>query len=117
MPEMPDEIDDRAAEGVEALFAIADLAGADWAKRARASIVSVLKRKTCEEPSWGVQLLSSICMVWLYEESEQGGLRLKNDPEDKLFTDDLLNRLKGEPEEPWANWGKTGEGLDSRGLA
>src|SRR5262249_28792445 len=58
-PFVPEALNDRAAEGWEALFAIADLADGDWPGRARSAAVALHARGR-DEDSLGVQLLRSI---------------------------------------------------------
>ncbi len=103
-PDLPDQLTDRAQDGAEPLLAIADLAGEDWAKRARASLVALhTDRASEDEDSWGVRLL--------------GDIRAAFGTADRLSTTELLDGLKEDEEAPWGGWGKTGDGLNSRGLA
>jgi uncharacterized protein DUF3631 len=58
-PELPAELDDRAADTWEPLLAIADLAGGDWPIRARqAAVVLSADGNTDDVDSLGVRLLS-----------------------------------------------------------
>ena len=54
-PVVPEALNDRAAEGWESLFAIADLAGGEWPERARAAALA-LHAHGRDEDSLGVQL-------------------------------------------------------------
>jgi hypothetical protein len=58
-PELPAELDDRAADCWEPLLAIADLVGGDWPERARRA-ARLLSTKEREDDSLGVKLLSDI---------------------------------------------------------
>lgn len=102
-PTLPDQLSDRAQDGAEPLLAIADAAGGDWPKRARASLVSLHGERPDEEDSWGVHLLTDI--------------RAAFEGQDRLSTAELLEALKDEEEAPWAAWGKAGDGLSPRNLA
>ena len=59
-PEIPEELDDRAADGWEPLLAIADLAGGDWPAQARAAAIALSCGDDREDLSWGVRLLGDI---------------------------------------------------------
>src|SRR5262249_48028773 len=56
-PDLPDGIEDRAADIWEPLIAIADEAGGDWPKRARAAAVSLTGSAKAEIQTKGVELL------------------------------------------------------------
>jgi hypothetical protein len=56
-PVMPEALDDRAQMNWEFLFAIADLAGGDWPKRARAAAIALTSER--EEPSQGKRMLAA----------------------------------------------------------
>jgi hypothetical protein len=59
-PEIPDELDDRAADIWEPLIAIAELAGDNWALRAQRAAVVLATGDVREEESRGVVLLRDI---------------------------------------------------------
>jgi hypothetical protein len=96
-PSLPDELDDRAADGWEPLLAIADLAGGDWPMRARAAaLVLSAGEGRSEDESLGVLLLGDILAVF----EEQAVTRIK--------TSELLWALGQIDESPWGDWhGKT----------
>src|SRR6185436_11582717 len=60
------EIDDRAADNWEALFAIADLAGEDWPARARAAakVLSGARAEADDSEDLAVQLLADVRAVF-----------------------------------------------------
>ncbi|MFK4530137.1 5S rRNA maturation endonuclease (ribonuclease M5) [Bradyrhizobium japonicum] len=99
-PAMPVGIEDRNADVWEALFAIADVAGGDWPKRAREAAVALIASGREKEPSLGVCLLSDLRTV--FGEAEA------------LFTEAILSALHALEEAPWKDL--NGKGLDSRGL-
>jgi hypothetical protein len=57
-PQMPQGIEDRDADCWEPLLAIADVAGADWPRRAREAAVAIVARSAERTQTNGVQLLS-----------------------------------------------------------
>lgn len=100
-PHLPTELDDRAAEGWEALFAIADLAGGDWSSRARQAALELSAGVAEEEESRGVQLLRDIKAAFGDREV--------------MSTAAILEALNGMEEAPWGAWHQ-GEGLRPRDL-
>jgi hypothetical protein len=99
-PAIPPELDDRAAEAWEPLLAIADLAGGEWPRRARAAAVAWSAGEP--ELSLGAALLAST--------------REAFDGRERMATADLLAILNANEELPFGGW-RDGRGLDSRGLA
>ena len=103
-PEVPDALDDRAADGWEPLFAIADAAGAAWPQRARDAAETLQGDKEAAEASSGVRLLADI-------QAGSGKLGSK----EAVFTADLLEYLNALEESPWGDW--HGHELGARWLA
>ena len=92
-PVMP--LEDRAADTWEPLIAIADLAGGDWPDRARhAAEVLNAERDGNTVSSDRIRLLSDC--------------RTAFGNNDAIPTGVLLERLKADPEAPWAEHGTTG---------
>jgi 5S rRNA maturation endonuclease (ribonuclease M5) len=100
-PAMPVGIEDRNADVWEALFAIADAAGGDWPKLARAAAVALIADGREQEPSLGIRLLADLRTVFGKTEA--------------FFTEAILSALHALEEAPWKDL--NGKGLDSRGLA
>jgi Protein of unknown function (DUF3631) len=100
-PDLPEGIEDRAADIWEPLISIADAAGDDWPKRARAAAVYLTARAKDEAQTKGVELLEHIREAFGEEE--------------KLWTAALLKRLCDRDESPWID--VRGKPLDGRGLA
>jgi hypothetical protein len=100
-PDLPDELDDRAMDGVEPLLAIADLAGANWPVEARAACVELYGGRQVEDDSTGVQLLSDIRKVF--------------GEADRVTSVALLEGLRDLDEAPWGEW--FGKPLSARALA
>jgi hypothetical protein len=102
-PQMPQGIEDRDADCWEPLLAIADVAGAEWPRRAREAAVALVARSAERTQTSGVQLLSDLFEVF------------KGAGADKLATETILHRLQELPESAWADiYGKP---LNQRGLA
>jgi len=104
-PALPDELDDRAADGWEPLLAIADAAGAGWPQRARQAAIDLHSDLDPESGTLGVRLLSD-CREAFGQEAE-------------LFTTELIARLIALEAAPWAELpGRGGrKPLDARSLA
>lgn len=91
-PELPDELDDRAQDVWEPLFAIADDAGADWSARARAAALELSTGEEREEDSLTATLIRDVHTVF----TETG--------EERLSTRSLIEHLSEIEESPWGDW-------------
>src|SRR5206468_7143838 len=78
-PDIPIELDDRAAEVWEPLLAIADMAGDDWPERARAAALALSVGEGREDDSLGVRLLKDVQELFGDEEA--------------MFTRDIVQKL------------------------
>lgn len=102
-PDIPQELDDRAADVWEPLLAIADIAGGDWPERARAAAKALSVGEGREDDSFGVRLLRDIREVFERRKA------------DRLPSAALVEALVKLEEAPWGDlWGKP---LDARRLA
>jgi Protein of unknown function (DUF3631) len=101
-PAIPPELDDRAAEAWEALFAIADMAAGDWPRRVREAALALSAADDRDQ--------LSVASLLLHATREAFG------DEDRLSTVDLLGRINSDEELPFGGW-RDGKGLDGRGLA
>lgn len=100
-PVMP--LEDRAADTWEPLIAVADLAGGDWPERGRhAAETLTADRDSAAKGSDGVRLLTDC--------------RTAFGRWDAIPSTVLLERLKGDSEAPWAEYGPTGAGLTAMKL-
>ena len=107
-PEVPNGLDDRAADGWEPLLAIAELAGDQWPERARHAALELRSTADTEEGDTpGVRLLADVRSVF-----EDGQV-------DRLATVELLDALAKIEEAPWRLWGsrRRDPGLNARDLA
>jgi hypothetical protein len=97
-------IDDRANDLWEPLFAIADRAGGEWPKRARAAASVLSGNDTRGEDNQGVELLADIKKAF-----DAGRLA-------EMPTKTLITALSMDTERPWATYAK-GEPITDRQLA
>jgi hypothetical protein len=102
-PSLPVELDDRAQDGWEPLFAIADLAGAEWPEYARSAALALSAGEERDEDSTGVRLLADTRGVF-----HGRGV-------DRLSANDLCAALASDEEAPWVSW--RGAAITPRGLA
>jgi len=100
-PDMPNGVEDRAADCWEPLFAIADAIGGEWPSKARAAAVSLVSDAKEIEPSLGIKLLADLQTVF-----GNAGL---------MPTAAILTALHGLSESPWGDL--KGKPLNDRGLA
>jgi Protein of unknown function (DUF3631) len=92
-PDMP--VEDRAADTWEPLVALADHAGAHWPDRSRAAVlVLTTEANDSGEVSARIRLLTDC--------------RSAFGDHDAIPTTVLLERLKSDPEAPWADYGPAG---------
>jgi hypothetical protein len=101
IPELPAGIVDRHADVWESLFAIAKAAGGDWPERTSKAATAHVKAASATPASLGVRLL--------------GDLRTIFQGHDHLSTDDIIDRLCGLDESPWADL--RGKPINARGLS
>jgi hypothetical protein len=104
-PELPDDLDDRAADNWEPLFAIAEQAGGLWPDRARATalLLSGGRADSAETGDAGVQILADVRAVFA------------NNAIDRSTTKALLAALADLEGRPWAEWNR-GRPLSARQL-
>jgi hypothetical protein len=103
-PELPDGIEDRAADCWEPLIVIADAAGGSWPAQARAAAVEVNELRTERAPSLGEALLNDCRRVLLVD---------RDLPE--VTSSAFVEFLCDLDEAPWSEL--HGTRLDARGLA
>lgn len=100
-PDLPDALDDRAAEAWEALLAIADHAGGEWPDRARRAALA-LSGDRDEDSGHGARILA--------------GVRAAFNGHDARSSADLVEAINADDELPFGGW-REGKGLDARLLA
>ena len=101
-PEIPKDLNDRAADIWEPLLALSELAGGGWAERAREAAVA-LTAKAQEHSPMGA-LLFDILVCFLSHQAE------------RLFSRTLVGALKGFEDRPWSEL-KRGKEATERWLA
>lgn len=109
VPNVPHELDDRAADTWEGLLAFAEAAGGRWLVRARQLAVRFSADRAEEETEApGVLLLAD-----LRELLESGGLKA-----DKLGLagEGMVVALRALSDRPWVTWGRAGDGLTPHAL-
>jgi hypothetical protein len=102
-PEIPTELDDRAADVWEPLLAIADAAGGAWPAKARRAALAVSGDRADDDESRGVRLLADIRDVfdaW---------------SDDRIPSAELVRQLCLREESPWGDL--YGRALTTQGLA
>ena len=99
-PAMP--VEDRAADTWEPLVVVADLAGGHWPDRARTAAEFLTAEQQETGPVSNSARLLVDCRAAFAESAA-------------IPTEELLTRLRADPESPWADWGPTG--LSARKLA
>lgn len=101
-PDVPDQMDDRAADNWRPLLAIAELAGEHWPATAREAALVLSGARSDDDDGGGVLLLRDIREV------------LGRD--DWLTPTRLVERLVELPESPWPEW-RRGKPITARGVA
>lgn len=104
-PEMPVELDDRAADNWRPLLAIADLAKGGWPEKARRAARLLSGSEEGEDSSIRVQLLCDI-----QDSFDERGV-------DRVFSDVLLGDLHKLQDRPWGEWGRSRKAMTRHALA
>ncbi|WP_158614961.1 DUF3631 domain-containing protein [Legionella septentrionalis] len=102
-PNLPSSLNDREQDNWEPLFAIADLAGFDWPKRARDAAIKI-SNNTFSTPSFGLELLSNIRTIF------------ENRNLVRISSADLIAALCVDEEQPWATFNR-GTAITPRQMA
>jgi hypothetical protein len=95
-PEAPVELDNRAEDFWEVLFAIADIAGAKWPAEARAASLELCGGRDAADDSLGMDLLRR-CYTAFHPPAAF-------EPLDALFTVDLIGCVCADIDSPWRGW-------------
>jgi putative DNA primase/helicase len=99
-PQVPEQLNDRAADNWRPLLAIADLAGGEWPDLARQACLTLSGESSNE--ALGVMLLADC--------------RPAFGDDDVVRSVDLVTRLSADPERPWAEYNR-GHPITQRQLA
>jgi hypothetical protein len=104
-PDLPEQLDDRAQDISEPLFAIADAAGGDWPQRARRAVIELRGSDADADDDVGVALLTDIRKAF------------DTDPDvERLPTETLILTLCEDAERSWKTWSR-GEQITPRALS
>jgi Protein of unknown function (DUF3631) len=103
-PDAPAALNDRQADNWRPLLAIAEMAAADWASKARAAALA-LSRIDEDADTMGVQLLGDIRTVFASTRAEA------------IWTEDLLRHLHAMSEAPWGEYGHQRKPITPRQLS
>jgi hypothetical protein len=101
--DVPEQLDDRAADSWEPLLALADAAGDAWPDKARRAALAVSGTPEVEDDAAPIRLLASIRQVFA------------DKAVDRIPTAELIDGLRADEEGPWDDW--HGRGLKPEGLA
>ncbi|MEW2377524.1 DUF3631 domain-containing protein [Micromonospora sp. NPDC047812] len=108
-PGMP--VEDRAADTWEPLVAVADLAGGTWPQRARRACENLTaERDGAAVPSDRIRLLADCRAAFRAVNA------VDNQGRPAIPSSVLLDKLRTDPEAPWAEYGKAGTGLTAMKL-
>src|SRR5262245_3507577 len=102
-PEMPSGLSDRAADAWEPLFAIADLSGGDWPRRARKASLALSGEHVNEDDNLGTMLLADIRAVF--------------GSHDHVTSECMVEALAAIEGHPWAEFGRAGKPITKNQLA
>jgi hypothetical protein len=109
-PATPDGLHDRAADNWSSLFAIADLCGEEWGKKARGASLSLTQ--TTDDETVEVMLLADIERLF----KNEGGLVELTD-KSALASAAIVNGLNQMEGRPWSEFGQGGKPLTTHKLA
>jgi len=104
-PAMPDTAFNRVADNWRPLFAIAEMAGGDWPKRAANAFAKLTANDDLDAQGIGTRLLADIAAVF------------KSAGVDRLASANLAERLVDLEGHPWAEFGRAGGKLTPNQLA
>jgi hypothetical protein len=96
-PAMPDGLSDREEEVWEPLVAIADLAGADWPRRARRAAVALAGAKQEDDDTVGVRLLAAVRALFIERDDPQW-----------IPTIEVVTWLNAQEDANWSSWNDRG---------
>ncbi|MGA3316221.1 MAG: DUF3631 domain-containing protein, partial [Candidatus Korobacteraceae bacterium] len=103
-PQTIEELNDRAWDVCEPLMAIAETIGQGWDVKLRAALLKTFGSESAEDDDYGILLLR-----------DTRDIKQSVGDADKIFSADLVSRLKAIETSPWADW-NGGKGLSTNAL-
>jgi putative DNA primase/helicase len=103
-PELSEVLHDRAQDNWESLLAIADIAGGDWPRTARAAAVALSSSAEATDDTIRVQLLTDIAGIFASHNC------------DRIFSKRLLGELADDETKSWASY-KNNKPITERQIA
>lgn len=104
-PRLPDSAYNRLADNWRPLFAVAEVAGGDWPRRAAEAFAKLTSSDDLEAHGIGTRLLADIQTVFADSRS------------DKMFSNKLAAKLREMEGHPWAEYGKQRNPITANQLA
>jgi len=103
-PAEPEQLDDRAQEIWEPLFAVAQLAGDDWPERCWNAALAISSETIKEDDSLAVQLMADVRTCFAHYSYQ-----------DRLLSKQICEFLNGLDDAQWSGWNKP-HGIQTRDL-
>jgi hypothetical protein len=103
-PDVPETLNDRAADNWRPLCALAEVAGGMWPERVKKA-VAALAGTDMDDDAIGVMVLEDIRQIF------------EDDGSDKLFSETLVKALHALEERPWSEWGQQRKPMSKTQLA
>jgi putative DNA primase/helicase len=104
-PRMPESAFNRLADNWRPLFAIAEIAGGDWPRRATKAFADLTKGEDLDSQGIGTTLLADVARAF-----ERAGV-------EKLASTELVKALIEMEGQPWAEFGKHAKAITANQLA
>ena len=104
-PNLPEAINDRAADNWEVLLAIADAAGGHWTETARAAALALSGDETENDDSIGAMLLADLRAYFNSSQIEWAASEV------------LAAHLTTLEDRPWPEYGRSGKAISPRAIA
>jgi hypothetical protein len=98
VPKMPSGFENRLGDNWSLMLAVTDLAGGEWAQKARGAAIVVSKAVDIDDLSLPTQLLADVRLVFSVREDSTGA------PVKHLSSADLAEALGSMSEQPWSEW-------------
>jgi putative DNA primase/helicase len=104
-PKLPDGAFNRLADNWRPLFAVAEIAGGDWPRRAAAAFAKLTSREDSDAQGIGTALLADIASIFTAADA------------DKLRSAEIVEALAKIEGREWADWGRAGKSISPNQLA